>query len=157
MPKYKKKSFGFYFLCAFALLIIDQVSKYIIRSSGGFYICNQNLAFGIKPQLAILFLLILTSIFFINIGSKIFTSKIKSNLLDKSRKYKFRILEIYYLPIILIFTGGISNIIDRIFFGCVIDFIDLNFWPVFNLADVFVVMGAIIILIQTIKQNSYVK
>ena len=53
--------------------------------------------------------------------------------------------------------GGISNIIDRIFFGCVIDFIDLKFWPVFNLADVFVTTGAIIILIQTIKQNSYVK
>lgn len=157
MPKHKKRSFNFYFLFALTLLIIDQVSKYIIRSSGGFYICNQNLAFGIKPSLAILFLLILASLFFIYIGLKTFTSKIKSNLLDRFRKYKFRILEIYYLPIILIFMGGISNIIDRLFFGCVIDFIDLKFWPVFNLADVFVTIGAIIILIQIIKQDSYVK
>jgi signal peptidase II len=44
----------------------------------------------------------------------------------------------------LIFGGAIGNIIDRIRFGYVIDFIHFNFFsPVFNIADSAVVVGAI--------------
>ncbi len=42
-------------------------------------------------------------------------------------------------------VGAISNFIDRIWYGAVIDFIDFGFgswrWPMFNLADVYVVIG----------------
>jgi signal peptidase II len=37
--------------------------------------------------------------------------------------------------------GATSNLIDRFRHGAVIDFIDLGFWPVFNLADVAIVFG----------------
>ncbi len=41
----------------------------------------------------------------------------------------------------LICGGAVGNIIDRMIFGEVIDFIDLSFWPAFNLADAAVVIG----------------
>ena len=55
-----------------------------------------------------------------------------------------------FLPIILILSGGISNLIDRIFRGFVIDYISIFSFPVFNIADICIVMGTIIIIIQII-------
>lgn len=43
----------------------------------------------------------------------------------------------------MIFAGAIGNMIDRLRFGYVIDFIKIYWWPNFNLADVFIVVGAL--------------
>lgn len=40
--------------------------------------------------------------------------------------------------------GASSNVLDRLRRGGVVDFIDLKFWPVFNLADVAIVLGVLI-------------
>ena len=47
---------------------------------------------------------------------------------------------------LLILGGGIGNFIDRIIHGYVVDMLDLMFmyYPIFNLADCFVVVGAIL-------------
>ncbi|MBZ0166983.1 MAG: signal peptidase II, partial [Candidatus Omnitrophica bacterium] len=45
----------------------------------------------------------------------------------------------------LILAGAIGNLIDRIMYGYVIDFIDIRFWPVFNVADSAITVGALII------------
>ncbi len=47
------------------------------------------------------------------------------------------------LPVALGFVlgGSISNLVDRVRLGHVTDFLDLRFWPAFNLADVFIVVG----------------
>lgn len=42
----------------------------------------------------------------------------------------------------LIIGGAIGNLIDRIRLGYVIDYIDFQIWPVFNLADTAIVIGA---------------
>ncbi|MEA3489181.1 MAG: signal peptidase II [Candidatus Omnitrophota bacterium] len=44
-----------------------------------------------------------------------------------------------------IMGGTIGNLVDRVRFGGVIDFIDLRIWPVFNLADSFITTGAFIL------------
>lgn len=54
------------------------------------------------------------------------------------------------VSLLLVLAGGIGNLIDRIFRGYVIDYIDINNlfeFPVFNLADIFVVVGVAIIII----------
>lgn len=47
----------------------------------------------------------------------------------------------------LILGGAAGNLIDRIRLGYVIDFIDLHFWPVFNVADAAITCGAIILVV----------
>ena len=44
----------------------------------------------------------------------------------------------------MILGGAIGNALDRAVAGSVTDFIDLRWWPVFNLADSFIVMGAVV-------------
>ena len=59
----------------------------------------------------------------------------------------------------LISSGALGNAIDRVYFGGVIDFIDLfiyNFhWPAFNFADIFITVGVILLLFDNIfnKKN----
>jgi signal peptidase II len=55
-------------------------------------------------------------------------------------------------PLILIFSGAISNLIDRLYFGCVIDFINLKVWPIFNLADIFICVGVFFLIIKFYKK-----
>jgi len=46
----------------------------------------------------------------------------------------------------LLLAGGVGNTLDRVLRGYVIDFLHLRHWPVFNLADVYVVAGMIALL-----------
>jgi len=43
----------------------------------------------------------------------------------------------------LVVAGGLGNAIDRLLHGHVVDFIHLHHWPIFNVADILVVAGAI--------------
>lgn len=47
------------------------------------------------------------------------------------------------LPVALGFVlgGSLGNLLDRLRLGYVTDFLDLRWWPAFNLADVFIVVG----------------
>jgi signal peptidase II len=45
--------------------------------------------------------------------------------------------------------GAASNLLDRFWHGAVVDFIDLRFWPVFNLADVAICVGALIAILNS--------
>ena len=46
----------------------------------------------------------------------------------------------------LVIGGSVSNLLDRIRLGYVTDFLDLRYWPAFNLADSFIVIGVGILL-----------
>jgi signal peptidase II len=46
----------------------------------------------------------------------------------------------------LVIGGSVSNLLDRVRLGYVTDFLDLRFWPAFNLADSFIVIGVGILL-----------
>ena len=60
-----------------------------------------------------------------------------------SRNYPF----IYYLGLIFGISGGLSNLVDRLMSGFVGDFISIGYLPIFNLADVFIVLGVILMII----------
>jgi signal peptidase II len=46
----------------------------------------------------------------------------------------------------LVIGGSVSNLVDRVRLGHVTDFLDLRFWPAFNLADSFIVVGVAVLL-----------
>lgn len=46
----------------------------------------------------------------------------------------------------LVIGGSASNLLDRVRLGYVTDFLDLRYWPAFNLADSFIVVGVAILL-----------
>ena len=55
----------------------------------------------------------------------------------------------------LIAGGSLGNIFDRIFYSSVVDFIDIHInnhhWFIFNIADVFITLGIIILIYSEIK------
>ncbi len=57
----------------------------------------------------------------------------------------------------MVLAGGIGNLIDRLVRGYVIDFIKTPFIATFNVADAFVVVGVILLLIQEIRKTSRAK
>lgn len=138
-------------LIAVAFLItIDQLSKiWAVATLGNgtdillwnnvfhlAYVENKGAAFGMfqgqKWFLIIMAILVL-------IGMVVYLKKIPKNKSGNWAKFSF----------VLIISGAIGNLIDRIFLGYVRDFLYFRLidFPVFNLADTFVVVGVMILLI----------
>ena len=118
-----------YFLLIVLLVIIDQLTKYFFG-----FVKNTGAAFGILQGYNFIFILVS---FAALIGFGFYFVKN-----DKDR-----------LACSLILAGIIGNLIDRIFFGYVRDFIDLRIWPVFNLADAAMVVGVGLLVIGMFKKN----
>ena len=56
----------------------------------------------------------------------------------------------YTLSLCLIISGGLGNLIDRVFMGFVTDMFDFRIWPVFNVADIAVCLGAGFLILYTL-------
>lgn len=54
----------------------------------------------------------------------------------------------------LIMGGAAGNLIDRAAFGYVIDFLDFRIWPVFNIADASITVGAFILTLKLIGSSN---
>lgn len=144
------------FLIAFWVTVFDQLSKQAI--------CRQ-LLFGQKVNL-INNLISFTKIY--NTGAA-FSILQKNTLLLILFSLFVTIAITYYFtkkvtflpPILalawgLILGGTVGNLIDRITFGYVIDFIRLDFinFPIFNLADISINIGAFLIILQAFLNAS---
>jgi signal peptidase II len=57
----------------------------------------------------------------------------------------------------LVLGGAISNLIDRLRLGYVVDFIDFKVWPVFNIADAAISVGMVLLLIRILFKKEAVK
>jgi len=57
---------------------------------------------------------------------------------------------------VLVVAGSLSNIIDRYWYGGVIDFVHLHYgqwsWPIFNSADIGIVVGVVIIILISMRE-----
>lgn len=98
---------------------------------------NTGIAFGMFPDNRF-FLIILCLIILAVIGVVIYKTK-PSNIFEK-------------ISYGMIIGGAVGNLIDRFIYGFVIDFLDFTLidFPVFNVADCFVVIGAILLCISVI-------
>lgn len=122
------------FLIAAIITILDQVTKYIFKNVH-YGIINYTTNTGAAFSLFQGYTLILTIISIIVILLILIIYKKTSEL-----KYSLA----------LMLGGAVGNLIDRILFGYVRDFIDLGFWPVFNIADMSSTIGVIILIYFTI-------
>lgn len=126
------------------LIIIDQISKWMIQSKFLInesmpiiknifhltYVQNFGAAFGILKHQKIFF--VVMTIFVIG-GIVIFLKKQKN--LHKLVPYSLS----------LIVGGAIGNLIDRVRLGYVVDYFDFRIWPIFNIADISIVIGAVLL------------
>lgn len=55
--------------------------------------------------------------------------------------------------LLLIIAGGISNLYDRLQYGFVVDYINIPYFPVFNLCDVMISAGAVLIAVFVFKHR----
>jgi signal peptidase II len=53
----------------------------------------------------------------------------------------------------LMIGGALGNLLDRVRFGFVVDYLDLRVWPVFNLADAAIVIGAGLVLLALMRSG----
>ena len=148
-----KKMIGF----SLILVLVDQIVKYLVVSNIKLgatyyiikdflfitYIKNSGAAFSILEGNVVL-LIVLS---FIVLGFLIFVMNQEKNLSKK----------MFFANIFLI-GGVIGNLIDRIRFGSVIDylFININFIPIFNLSDIFIVLGVSLFILEILRGDKYV-
>jgi signal peptidase II len=63
---------------------------------------------------------------------------------------------VFSLALSLLLSGAIGNVIDRIAYGAVVDFIDVHYmgwhWPAFNIADSAITIGVILLIFDEIKR-----
>jgi len=53
----------------------------------------------------------------------------------------------------LVIGGSVSNLIDRVRLGHVTDFLDFLYWPAFNLADTFIVIGVALLFVSFVASD----
>ncbi|MFA5093405.1 MAG: signal peptidase II [Candidatus Omnitrophota bacterium] len=131
-----------------SVIILDQVSKFLATSFlqlntplvliNNFFnltlVYNRGAAFGLFQHQLLLFI----AISILAIVIILFNLKNKANSL------------IFKLSLSLILGGAVGNLIDRIRFGYVVDFLDFRVWPVFNLADSFITIAAVLLFWELI-------
>ncbi|MEN6351502.1 MAG: signal peptidase II [Syntrophomonas sp.] len=98
------------------------------------YVQNRGAAFGIMQG---------KSYFFLLCGATVVIALILYNIM-------YRVPSPAALITGLIAGGALGNLIDRFFYGYVIDFLDLGWWPVFNIADMGIVCGGILLTMYII-------
>jgi signal peptidase II len=135
-----------FFLFTLITLLLDQFSKMIVQkflTEGATipvwppffyltYVHNPGIAFGLFPNqgtlLAVMVVMVIIAAAAVHI------------LLTQSHP-------MIKVGLGLLLGGALGNIIDRLRIGQVIDFLDFRFWPVFNLADVAIVCGALLFFV----------
>ncbi len=132
-----------------ALVALDQISKYLVvlylpREAqikvipylfNFTYVENRGAAWGMMADSRWIFIIV----------SAVAISVLAVLLLYAAKSKKF-----FVASLVLIFAGGIGNMIDRIANGYVVDFIQFDFFqkfPVFNVADSYVTIGGAMLII----------
>jgi|TARA_B110000438_G_scaffold22738_1_gene20651 signal peptidase II len=142
------------FFLPFFIILLDQLSKILVHTKMNLYdsfvvipslldftyIRNEGIAFGINfPGGKILFIILPILITFYLIS------------LLKNKEFEDNMSQV---ALLLIIGGAIGNILDRIFRGYVVDFIDFHIngahWYIFNVADSSVTIGLLFLLYSSI-------
>lgn len=138
-----------FFLLALLIVLIDQITKYFVRNAiplGASYSLIKNIiylshatntgaSFSLFQNYS--FLLGVIAVFVV-LAILLFYKKIPVN---------------YRLAFSFLLGGTLGNLIDRIRFGTVTDFINLQIWPIFNVADASITLAAILLFVIVWKED----
>ena len=148
-------------LVSAVIVIIDQITKAVTRSTMMLgeskpviknffhftYVTNDGMAFGLNFPGGIYFFSSVSLLMTVFLAWYFWQEK-NSNLTMR-------------LSLALILAGAVGNLIDRIYFGTVVDFFDFMIggyhWYIFNVADASVTIGMILYIYNTILNQSTVK
>ena len=130
------------------LIIIDQAAKFLLTQKeltlipnvlNISYLQNEGVVFGLFNG----DLLVIMAVTAVILG---FIVKL---IIHYFNEKKF----VYATSLILILSGGFSNLLDRILRGYVIDYINITLFkfPIFNIADILITLGVIILFILVIR------
>lgn len=146
-----EKKYFVVFSTALIIILLDQITKFLVKNAFQLnqtfpiinnifhltYINNTGAGFGILKAQALILIFISVAV----IGIILYNfDKIKNN------ETLLQILAGFVLG------GTIGNLVDRLAYGHVIDFLDFRIWPIFNLADSFVTIGVIGLIIYLWKK-----
>ncbi len=146
----KKKYFAI-FLTALLIALLDQLTKFLIRQTFQInqsksiiknflhltYVNNTGSAFGLFKGFNLFFILLSIIVILVILYN---IKKIKEN--EKAMQFSVGLL----------LGGTIGNLIDRLVYGFVIDFIDFRIWPVFNIADSAVTISIVFLIVLLWKK-----
>ncbi|MCF7847008.1 MAG: signal peptidase II [Candidatus Gracilibacteria bacterium] len=129
-------------------VLLDQLSKFFARQNFQMpvevfpffhlrFVENSGIAFSLPASRWILIPVIVGVLFFL--GRFLWTSTASA---------------IQKIGAALVFSGALGNLIDRLFFGAVTDFLAFWSFPVFNLADSFITIGVVLWVWQEIFGQS---
>ena len=133
------------FIIVISILFFDQAAKFLVVKNlslnqsvpvvrGIFHISlvhNRGAAFGLlNNQMPVFVVATVLAVILIALSLK------------HSRAHK---LSLYNIALYLILAGALGNLIDRLFLGYVVDFLDFRVWPVFNIADSAITIGAVLL------------
>lgn len=140
-----------FWLTMLVVLIVDQLSKlWVVHNFKPgesrvvldkvlhlTYVQNQGAAFGILQGRSLIFL----------IGALLVIVVL---IIFNSRRRQPNLVQVITG---LITAGAMGNLLDRVRLNYVVDFFDLGWWPVFNIADVAIVCGAILLVIVLFRDE----
>lgn len=123
---------------AILIILLNQTAEYILLTRHLILAKNQNLIFGLGPQMGLFLDTTILIILFLAIFIVFKT--------------------VFIFPLATIIGGALSNLIDRFFRGGVLDFFQIKISSqniFFNVADIIILLGVIIYFIIVIKQRKY--
>ncbi len=126
-------------VCALVFFILDRVLKYLALQEKILLVKNYNLALSINlhlPNIILLLLYVCVFVFLIYF------------LIKEFKKRNLLFLFIYLLVIV----GLVSNFLDRLKFGFIVDYLNLYFFYN-NLADIYIFVGVLILLFLEFREN----
>lgn len=143
------KKLGRFYFIVFLVLVFDQLVKFFVKKIelgkdlfdiGIFsftHVHNYGAGFSILQGQNWLFISVALLFIFLIV---LFYDKIEKDLMVQS-------------GFALLLGGTVSNLIDRVSYGFVIDYFNFKIWPVFNIADSAITVGAVLVVIYYLKKK----
>ncbi|AKI98344.1 hypothetical protein IX53_08575 [Kosmotoga pacifica] len=135
-------------------LMFDQITKAVVENNlrylmrvdilgkllGLRYVHNRGVSFGLLRSLGVTNISIITTIIILSLL-----------LVGNHFKDKLSSWEKLFFGVIL--GGAMGNLVDRLRLGYVVDFIELSYWPIFNVADSCIVVGTALLLFSFYRRE----